>query len=115
MDGWRLCACHVSNRAAQALHRPLLGRSQLRGGRQLGAPNKHLEVAERLAGLRCDPITGMGVGHNPPQAHGQTASIAPQASLRESTSSIRPGSAECSSALRFGATSQDIQAFLKPH
>jgi hypothetical protein len=38
---------------------PLLGRSQLRGGRQLGAPNKHLEVAERLAGLRCDPITGM--------------------------------------------------------
>jgi hypothetical protein len=32
---------------------------QLRGGRQLGAPNKHLEVAERLAGLRCDPITGM--------------------------------------------------------
>jgi hypothetical protein len=38
------------------------------------------------------------------QAHGQTASIAPQALIRESTSSIRPGSAECSSALRFGAT-----------
>jgi hypothetical protein len=31
-----------------------------RGGRQRGTPNKRtLEVAERLAALRCDPITGM--------------------------------------------------------
>jgi hypothetical protein len=31
-----------------------------RGGRQRGAPNKRtLDVIERLAALRCDPITGM--------------------------------------------------------
>jgi hypothetical protein len=30
-----------------------------RGGRQRGAPNKRtLDVIERLAALRCDPITG---------------------------------------------------------
>jgi hypothetical protein len=31
-----------------------------RGGRQRGAPNKRtLDVIQRLAALRCDPITGM--------------------------------------------------------
>jgi hypothetical protein len=31
-----------------------------RGGRQRGVPNKRtLDVIERLAALRCDPITGM--------------------------------------------------------
>jgi hypothetical protein len=30
-----------------------------RGGRQRGAPKRTLDVIERLAALRCDPITGM--------------------------------------------------------